>query len=173
MRVALTGTPGCGKTTLAAEAAKHGWRVVDVKAWATAERCVVGFDAHDDAKVIDIEALATRLPADDGSKVLYEGHLSHLLPVDGVWVVRCDPAILRTRLKARGYSRAKVLENLEAEALDVILMEALDQDLPVVQRDGTRRTPSELYSSFAGVRFDGLKAPDLDPVDWSDQLPFV
>lgn len=172
MRVALTGTPGCGKTTIAAVAASKGWRVVDVKAWAKAEGCVVDYDERDQAVVIDVETLAERVPADDGSKVLYEGHLSHLLPVDGIWVVRCDPAILRGRLEARGYSKAKVLENLEAEALDLILQEALENTERVVQRDGTRRTPSELYSSFAGVQFDGLKAPDLDPVEWSGQLPF-
>lgn len=173
MRVALTGTPGCGKTTLAAEAAKHGWRVVDVKAWAKAEGCVVGYDEIDQAVAIDTDRLAKRMPRDDGTKVMYEGHLSHLLPVDGVWVVRCDPQVLRGRLTARGYSQPKVVENLEAEALDVILQEALEATTRVVQRDGTRRTPSQLYSSFAGVRFDALKAPDLDPVDWSDQLPFA
>ncbi len=173
MRVALTGTPGCGKTTLAAVAARHGWHVVDVKAWAKTEDCVVGFDKEDRAEVLDMDALADRVPNDDGSKVLYEGHLSHLLPVDGVWVVRCDPMILRGRLEERGYKAAKVVENLEAEALDVILQEALEATPRVVQRDGTRRTPEALYSAFAGVRLDALKGPELEPVDWSGQLPFA
>ncbi len=174
MRIALSGTPGCGKTTLAAVAARHGWKVVDVKAWAKQEGCVVGFDDADHADIIDVEALAERMPKQAGPpKVIYEGHLSHLLPVDAVWIVRCDPFILRPRLEARGYKRGKVLENLEAEALDVILMEALEKHLRIVQRDGTRRSPEELYSAFAGVDFDALKRPDLEPVDWSDQLPFT
>src|SRR5687768_11774836 len=99
VRVALTGTPGVGKTTLAALAAKAGWRVVDVKAWARAEGCVVGHDAVDAADVIDVRRLAKRVPRDDGSKVLYEGHLSHLLGLDLAWVVRCDPGVLRGRLE--------------------------------------------------------------------------
>jgi adenylate kinase len=172
MRVALTGTPGVGKTTVAQVAAEHGWRVVDVKAWAKEVGAVAGYDAKDEAFAIDVQKLARRVPTDDGSKVLYEGHLSHLLPVDGAWVIRCDPRILRHRLAARRYRWSKVLENLEAEALDVLLQEALL--LPrVVQRDGSRRSPEELFKAFAEVDFDSLKEPDLEPVDWSDQLPIA
>lgn len=173
VRVALTGTPGVGKTSLAKVAAAHGWRVVDVKAWARQAGCVAGHDAEDEADAIDIEALAAKVPADDGSKVLYEGHLSHLLGLDLVWVVRCDPRVLRARLAARGYKPAKVVENLEAEALDIILQEALDAGAPVLQRDGTRRSPEALFQSFADRSFAGLKGSDLEPVDWSDQLPLA
>jgi adenylate kinase len=169
VRVALTGTPGVGKTTLAAVAALRGWAVVDVKAWARDQGCVVGYDGEDQAEVIDVAALARRMP--EGDRVLLEGHLSHFLPVDVAWVVRCDPDVLRTRLEARGYAPAKVAENLEAEALDLILSEALDHCPRVVQRDGTRRTAEALYKAFADAGLAGPKAGDLEPVDWSDRLP--
>lgn len=172
-RIALTGTPGVGKTTVAQAAQRHGWRVVDVKAWARQEGAVVAYDEQDQAEVIDVEALAARMPPDDGSSVLYEGHLSHLLPVDGAWVVRCDPRILRPRLQSRGYGARKTVENLEAEALDVILQECLERFGRVVQRDGSRRTPEMLFKSFAETDFDSLKQPDLEAVDWSGQLPFA
>ncbi len=173
VRVALTGTPGVGKTSLAKVAAANGWRVVDVKAWAKEAGCVAGYDEEDEAVAIDVEALAAKVPADDGSKVLYEGHLSHLLGLDECWVVRCDPRLLRGRLESRGYKPAKVEENLEAEALDVILQEALDQDCFVLQRDGTRRSPEALFTSFADRSRAGLKGDDLEPVDWTDQLPLA
>lgn len=171
VRVALTGTPGVGKTTLAAVAARDGWAVVDVKAWAREQGCVVAYDARDQAEVIDVKKLARRMPK--GDRVLLEGHLSHLLPVDVAWVVRCDPDVLRPRLVARGYPPAKVLENLEAEALDLILSEALDHCPRVVQRDGTRRSPEALYKAFADAGFAGPKAGDLEPADWSDRLPLA
>ena len=173
VRVALTGTPGCGKSTLAAVAARDGWGVVDVKAWAVAEKCVVGRDDADEALVIDTKKLGRRVPKDDGRRVLYEGHLSHHLPVDVAWVIRCDPRSLRGRLQARGYKPAKVVENLEAEALDIILQEAMAECPVVIQRDGTRRTPEQLYKAFADIPFDSLKDHDLEPADWSDQLPFA
>jgi adenylate kinase len=168
MRVALTGTPGVGKTTLAAQAAKHGWRVVDVKDWAAECGLVVGRDEEDEADVIDVDALCAMLPRDDGAKVLYEGHLAHLLPLDAVWVIRADPEVLGRRLESRGYTHAKVRENQEAEALDIILQESLEMHQCVVQRDGTRRSPEELYKAFAEVHLESLKAPDLEAVDWTD-----
>lgn len=171
VRVALTGTPGVGKTTLARLAAAQGWRVVDVKAWAKAEGCVVARDAADAADVIDVTRLAKKVPQDDGTQVLYEGHLSHLLGVDEAWVVRCDPQVLRGRLEARRYKAAKVRENLEAEALDLILQEALDGVPRVLQRDGTRRSPEALLTSF--LKPTRSRGHDLDPVDWSDQLPIA
>jgi adenylate kinase len=171
MRIALTGTPGVGKTSVAAVAARHGWRVVDVKAWAAEVGAVAGHDPEDDAFAIDVRKLGRKVAKDDGSKVLYEGHLSHLLPLDGAWVIRCNPRLLRPRLVARGYRPAKVAENLEAEALDLILQEALPLRR-VAQRDGSRRSPEELFKAFAEARVDSLKGPDLEPVDWSGQLPF-
>lgn len=172
VRVALTGTPGVGKTTLAAVAAARGWTVVDVKAWARREGCVVAFDKADQADVLDMEALGLRMPpVARGERLLYEGHLSHLLPVDQAWVVRCDPEALRPRLEARGYPPAKVVENLEAEALDLLLSEAIDHCPRVLQRDGTRRTPEELFQAFAEASPGGPKEDDLEAVDWSDRLP--
>jgi adenylate kinase len=169
VRVALTGTPGVGKTTLAAVAARHGWTVVDVKAWAREQGCVVAYDEEDQAEVIDVKKLGRRMPK--GDRVLLEGHLSHLLPVDVAWVVRCDPHVLRPRLVARGYKTAKVVENLEAEALDIVLSEALDHAPRVLQRDGTRRTPEQLYKAFAEATPGSAKDDDLEPVDWSERLP--
>lgn len=171
VRVALTGTPGVGKTSVAAVAAQNGWQVVDVKAWARKEGCVVAYDEADQADVIDVDRLAKRMPA--GHRLLFEGHLSHLLPVDQAWVLRCDPDVLRPRLQARGYGAAKVRENLEAEALDLLLSEAIDHVPRVLQRDGTRRTPQAVFQSFAEASAGAPKEDDLEAVDWSDRLPIA
>lgn len=169
MRVGLTGTPGVGKTTLAGLLDKRGWRVVDVKEWAHAEGCVVGFDEEMGTDVVDVTTLRARVPPDDGTDVVYESHLSHYLGLDEVWVLRCDPDVLRVRLEARGYSPDKVRENLEAEAIDLILSEALEEGGRVVQRDATHRSPQELLSSLLATR--GGSGHDLERVDWSDRLP--
>jgi adenylate kinase len=173
LRVALTGTPGVGKSTVAREASRDGWRVVDVKAWAAECGCVTGRDA-DGTLHIDTDALARHVPKDDGSRALYEGHLSHHLPVEQAWVLRLDPDALGRRLRSRGYRPAKVRENLEAEALDLILQEALDRvgrTGRVIQRDATSRTPAELYRSLAAASGAAPSAGDVEPVDWTSRLP--
>lgn len=176
MRVAVTGTPGVGKSTLARLAAdRFGWELAEVHGLAEAHGLVVDRDEDDDADVIDTEALAHVLEAlahdrDPNGVEVLDGHLSHLLPVDVVWVVRCDPTVLEGRLRGRGYGAGKVRENLEAEAMDIILQEALAGDAPVVQRDGTRRSPDELLSAFVDPEGNPFKTRDLEPVDWSDWL---
>lgn len=176
MRIAVTGTPGVGKSTLARLAAqRYGWDLADVHGLAEVHGLVVARDEDDDADVIDTDRLAAVLEAlardhDPAHTEVLDGHLSHLLPVDLVWVLRCDPRELEGRLRARGYSEQKVRENLEAEAMDLILQEALGGDAPVRQLDGTRRSPEELLSAFVDPQGNPFKNTELEPVDWSDWL---
>lgn len=167
MRIAVTGTPGVGKTSLGRLLAAAGRNVVSVEQLARDHALVVGHDPQDDAQIVDVDALAAVSLPDD---VVIDGHLSHLLPVDEIWVVRCDPRVLRPRLVARGYPAAKVAENVEAEAMDIILQEALDAGCRVVQRDATGRSAEELLAEFERVGCDPGQGHDLEAVDWSDRL---
>lgn len=164
--IAITGTPGCGKTTLAGLLAEQGFSVTDVHTLARQNDAVLGYDDLDAANVIDVEALQ-EVPCDAD---FIEGHLAHLLPVDAIWLIRIDPEVLMRRLVKRGYNEQKIAENVEAEAMDLLLQESLQAGVPVIQRDGTHRSPEELLSSFVEVEPTALKSHDLEPVDWSDWL---
>jgi adenylate kinase len=73
-----------------------------------------------------------------------EGHLAHLLGIEGVVIVlRTAPWELRARLMKKGFSDAKTSENVEAEALDVVLIEALDLHDLVFEVDTTGRGAGE------------------------------
>ena len=56
---------------------------------------------------------------------IVDSHLSHHI-ADIVIVLRTDPAVLKGRLEKRNYSEEKIKENLEAEALDIILAESVE-----------------------------------------------
>ncbi len=165
MKIALTGTPGAGKTTVARALASMGHTVIDGNTWFREQDLVAGHDALDRSDAIDIEAGRGRLP--DG---IFDSHLGHLLAPDVVWLVRCDPALIRQRLSKRGYHASKIQENVEAEAMDLILQEALGEGVPVVQRDGSRRSPEALASAFVETQGKPLKGNDIEEVDWSDSL---
>ncbi len=167
MFVALTGTPGTGKTTIARGLGGLGLRVIDLGAFAAAHGLS---EPTADGDIVDLEAFAGKLPSRPGETILIEGHLSHLLPVGLAIVLRCNPEVLRRRLAERGWPKEKIEENVEAEAIDVILLEALERCNDVREVDTTAVTPAEITETVAEI----VEGRDLGhrpgSVDWSDVI---
>jgi len=123
MKVALTGTPGTGKTAISMMLSeRYGVRIIDLNGVIRTHAYYAGWDSDRGCLIVDLTALKAHLFPDD---VLLEGHLSHHLAVDRVIVLRTNPVVLRRRLHQKGFSNEKVDENVQAEILDVVLTEAL------------------------------------------------
>ncbi len=147
MMVGIAGTPGTGKTAAGDVLARRGRRVVRVAG--TVGPFVLG--EKDGVREVDEEAWAAAFPPVDG---YVEGSLAHFLPCDRLVILRCRPDVLRARLEVRGYPAGQVAENVEAEALDVVLCEALDRHDPdaLLEIETTARTAEEtadLIEAFA------------------------
>lgn len=139
MKIALTGTPGCGKSSVAEKLKERGYKVVKVEELARKFDCVI--DDNDEI-VVDVEKLAREFSKIDFDGIV-EGHLSHLLNPDVTIVLRCNPLVLKKRLEERGWDVNKVLENVEAELIDLILVEALENE-NVYEVDTTNRSVEEV-----------------------------
>jgi len=123
MLIALTGTPGTGKTTIAKKL-EDEYKVVYLKDFKDA---VLYHDEDRDADVVDIEYLKKKVDKmKDDEIIILEGHYAHEMPVDMVIVLRCHPDELRKRLENRGYGEKKIMENLEAEAMGLITEESIN-----------------------------------------------
>ena len=123
MKIALTGTPGTGKTTIGQMLRDdYGLKVVDLNEVIHTCHYCAEWDEDRDCSVVDLDALKAHKFSDG---LILEGHISHHLTVDRVIVLRTNPAVLRKRLREKEYSERKIQENFEAEILDVILLEAL------------------------------------------------
>lgn len=166
MMTVVTGTPGTGKSTVAEELERRGWMVV--RAAETVGPFVLGDDPDRDTSVVDEEAWVRSFAPVDG---IVEGHLAHLLPSDRAVVLRCRPDVLEGRLQARGYARAKVRENAEAEALDVILVETLEvhPQETVLEIDTTNLSLAETADLVEGF-IRGTVPPSSGSLDWSAYL---
>lgn len=156
MRIALTGTPGTGKTT-AAEELTLDRQIVHLNELVTAGGRAAGWDEERDSAIADLPALREWL-ADQPTSLLVESHLSHLLPVGHVIVLRCDPAELDRRLRRRygddaADGQGKVTENVESERLDLIYVEALEQhgEANVTAIDTTDQEPAETAKGIEGA----------------------
>jgi len=177
MYVAITGTPGTGKTSLAENLHSSGYSTVSVKELALELDCSMA-DADGDEMVIDVSSLAAKLHghlAGMGDPLFIEGHLSHFLPVDAVIVLRTSPLVLKERLAERGYGEEKLRENLEAEGVGVCLSEAVETGLPVAELDTTILSVDEtakltlrlVDSLRAGEELDAHKPGNID---WMEEV---
>ncbi|NLB00548.1 MAG: AAA family ATPase [Methanomicrobiales archaeon] len=166
MMIGITGTPGTGKTSVAVELERRGYRVVRLTD--TVRPYIIEEDSCRQTLVVDVDRWVEEFEPLDG---IVEGHLAHLLPCDRVVVLRCRPDILRERLAPRNYPEEKIAENVEAEALDVILIETLEEhpDEQILEVDMTNLPISECADRVE--RFiRGDLPPSYGSIDWTEYL---
>ncbi len=166
MMVGITGTPGTGKSAIAHELLRRGHHVVRIGE--TIEEYILEEDRERDTLVVDVERWAEKFPAVDG---IVEGHLAHFLPCDRIVVLRCRPDILAARLSPRGYGLEKIRENAEAEALDVILIETLEErpEDTIYELDTTEQSVEECADKIEQF-MKGKLPPSYGNIDWTPYL---
>ncbi len=169
MLVAVTGTPGTGKSSACEVLARRGYLVVDLDDLARKEGLVTGRDEIRETDEIDVDALREGLHVP--AKVAFvKSHYSHRMDADVAIVLRCRPSVLRARLEARGWSAAKVRENVEAEAIDAILQEAVEHLKSVYEVDTTEATPQETAQAILGILQGKTTGHEPGTVDWTSEV---
>lgn len=168
MKIALTGTPGTGKTSIANELEKRGYEIIRIND--IADDFTIGYDEERQSKIVDEDALNEYMGEIKEDGILFiEGHLSHLLDVDAVIILRCNPEELEKRLKAKKWNERKIRENLEAEALDIVLDRALEKHEKVWEIDTTGRNAEEVADEIERI-VKKMPPPEYGKIDWSEWL---
>lgn len=181
MIIGITGTPGTGKTSITKYLEKQpGLQVIHLNEIIKEEKLYSEKDEERDCVVADMELVYSRvLELADSSchATIVDSHLSHHI-ADIVIVLRTSPEILGDRLKKRNYSDAKIKENLEAEALDIILAESVEWCEKVFEVNTSSgdavQTLGIIRSIIQGILNGDTK--DLEEeyrpgmADWSDYL---
>ena len=173
--IAITGTPGTGKTAIGKLLAKKlGARLIDLNKLIT-EKALYYLDS-DGVKVARLKETRqefAKLLKEIDTPVVVEGLLSHLLGkrlVSKVVVLRTHPRVLRRRLIRRGYRGKKLEDNLESEALDIILWESvhIHGKERVLEVDTTGKRPSEVVSQiFKALKGEISLAPGK--ISWLEE----
>ena len=168
MRIAVTGTPGVGKTSACSKIKRilvyHVNDLVEMFGLAN------GYDHRRKTKEVDVKKLARRIEKLEGKDMILEGHFSHLLDPDIAIVLRCSPAVLEKRLKKKGWPEKKIHENVEAEAVDVVLIEALENVPEVLEIDTTEMTDSQVARAIEKIIAGERKKYRVGNVDWSQEV---
>ena len=168
MRVAVTGTPGTGKTT-ATEHLDTDLDVIHLNDVIKSEGFSTGVDEERGSVVADMEALEGWLNGRDDAVV--ESHLAHNFDADRVVVLRAHPETVVERLRERGDSDSKAYENAESEALDVVLSEAAHQHgvENIYEIDTTDRDPEDVAAAIETV-IAGEREPSAGTVSYVEWL---
>lgn len=149
MIIAVTGTPACGKTTLALElATRLDCQYLNGTQFILEKKLYCSYSRKFSSYLVDLRQFAravssiARKARKKGITIILDTHLAHELSpkiVDAVLVCSCSLPILKKRLELRKYSSKKIQENLQAEIFRVCLIDALEKGHRVLEITTNRR----------------------------------
>jgi adenylate kinase len=153
MRVALTGTPGTGKSSVATLLQKQGYTIVRLHQLAKENKCIDGIDTKRNTQLIDVNKLNNSIKKhfNKDTLVFFEGHIGHLLnAIDKVIILRCHPK-------------------------DVILCEAIEHHSKenVFEIDTTKKSIEEVVTIIIDIvkkKFRPTKPYTIGQIDWSEEI---
>lgn len=170
--IAITGSPGVGKSTVAHLLSERlGALHIDLSKLPMEEGFVEDWDERRETAIVELEAVKEEMRRllERHEKVIVEGHYAHDVVPPGSWifVLRRAPWRLREELERRDYPPEKVRENVEAELLDICLCEAVETHGAerVHEVDTTNRTMMEVVREIEEVVWE-MRPVRIRSVDW-------
>lgn len=175
----ITGVPGTGKTTISRLLQEKLDAIhVDVTKLAISERNIKETDEKRDTLIVNMKTLGEKLfDLINKSKkpVIIDGHYSPELIqtdlVEKIFVLRRAPWLIKEVLEKRGYSKEKILENVEAEILGTCLHDALSHHPKelICEIDVTDRS-SDYTAEFITSILAENKTCEVYGIDWGNNI---
>jgi adenylate kinase len=186
--LALSGTPGVGKTAVAAALkTKMNVAVLSLGEFVISRNLYEGWDSNRSTRIVDedkardalIDEIARARARDDIEWLIIEGLMADIVAdeCDIAIVLRLDPRIVKVRLEQREYDKGKVAENVQSELLGTCtyhMQEAMG--INFVDLDTTGNGIDEVAAIIAGILqgrvdkgaykpglVDWISRPDIDP----------
>lgn len=143
MKIALSGTPGTGKTEVSKILARElNYNLIDINTFARKNNLIMGKDNNRKTQIINEKKLYEK-SKEIPTNTIIEGHLAHHSICDITIILRTDPIILRIRLKKRNWPEKKIQENIESEIIDLILQESITLNKNTYEIDTSTNSPKE------------------------------
>jgi adenylate kinase len=167
MKISISGVPATGKTEIAKHLAKKlKYNMISINDLAEELDAFVGYDKDSEARILDMNRIEKEINKLKGD-IIFDGHTSHLFPVDIVIVLRCNPEVLKKRLDRRYPKNSlKVRENLEAEILGVITSEAITKNKKVYEIDTSEKNVEKNVNEILKILKGNTEDFKVGKIDW-------
>lgn len=156
MIIAISGTPGTGKHTLAKELArKTDYDILDLNGILKKGK---------KEREVTLKEVNDAFQKNKKNNLLVVSHLSHFIrskSIDFVILLRTNPIILARRLEKRGYKKEKIYDNALFEAMNGTYAEALQMGKKVFQIDNTNNINNTVKKAMSIISGKG-KGENID-----------
>ncbi len=177
MIISISGTPGVGKTTVVKLLGKElGANVISLNDLLKKHKIRSSFDPGRKTRVVDAGEIrkAVRNNIIRNKLNIVDGHLSYVAKSDIIFILRCRPDVLARRMGKKKWARTKIKENIDAEILDAITIDALKtagKDR-IVEIDTTKKTPHQTAAVIRKILNNHAlqRKYSIGKIDWSEKF---
>jgi adenylate kinase len=177
--IAISGTPGTGKTGVGQLLARHlNATLIELSHLAKEQQLLMGEDADRETLIADTKKLQRYLDnliSDSPENYVIVGHFADEVPeelLEFLVVLRCNPITLTQRLRTRQWSQSKILENVQAEILGECTMQALlrHKREKVFEIDTTEAPLEEVVEAITIIQTGARNEYSVGRISWLSTL---
>jgi adenylate kinase len=177
--IALSGTPGTGKSIIGQLLAKDlHIQCLELNQIVIDHELHLGEDTDRETLIADVEKVKEHLVkilADNENRFVVVGHFADEVPkelLEVLIILRCNPVVLTQRLQEKGWSVEKILENVQAELLGECTAQALARhnQNQIFEIDTSELTPPEAVVAINNILAGKGSHHNVGQISWLRSL---
>ncbi|TXT63896.1 MAG: putative adenylate kinase [Promethearchaeota archaeon] len=183
--IVISGTPGCGKTTVSKQISeKLKTELISLNNLVIDKKFYENYDEERQTYIADFPKLNAYMNKilrkayrRKTTYMIIEGHFADIVPnqyINLAIVLRCHPDILKDRLKKRNYPNTKINENIQAEILGNCTSYLIEKQLtcPLYEIDTSNKSIQEVSEIIIKmIENDKIyKKYQFGNIDWLGEL---
>ncbi|MFX1308360.1 MAG: adenylate kinase family protein [Promethearchaeota archaeon] len=184
--IIISGTPGCGKTSVATEISNMvKAKVLSLNDLAISDNFSFEYDKERKTYIVDfkiflpyiLEKIKEIRQTNPPPFLIIESHFSDIIPenfIDFVFILRCHPDELFKRLEKKNYSSKKILENIQAEILGNCINHFIQKEtkVPLFEIDTTNLSIESIAKIIINIVVENKDGNNyfIGKVDWLETL---
>lgn len=183
--IIISGTPGCGKTSVARELSNLiDSKIISLNELAISDKFSFEYDKERKTYIVDFEIFLPyvltkieEIKQENPLFLIIESHFSDIIPekfIDYVFILRCDPDELLKRLEKKKYDINKITENTQAEILGNCANYFIQKKIkaPIFEIDTTNINIETVAKTIIEIVVENRNGEiyQIGKVDWLEKL---